>query len=101
MCWYILHCFLTQLGGVDPSNLFPAEGAVALGLACAPQHLHLSYRGRDQRGFMQRLLPEKKKNSSRSLLAFALLLITSGVIGMGAPVPHVLGLLLFTPTRCF
>ena len=84
---------------MDPSSLFPAEGAVALGLACVPQHLCLSYRGGDRRGLMQQLL--KEKNSSGSLLAFALLLITSGVTGMGASVPHVSGSLVVTPTRCF
>lgn len=61
MCWCVLHCFPTQPRGADPSSLFPAEGAVALGLACAPQHLHLSYRGRELKSLMQQLLNKKKK----------------------------------------
>lgn len=67
---------------------------------CSPASPSLLQRQRSER-LHATVATGKKKNSSRSLLAFALLLITSGVIGMGAPVPHVLGLLLFTPTRCF
>lgn len=54
----------------------------------------------ERRRLIQQLL-RGGGESSRSPLAFALLLITSGLTGVGALVPHVSGSLVFTPARCF